>query len=121
MKRILAGIAFASIAATSAFADDMATRYGNTVVVQGPDGKEVARIYYDQDGAAKRKLPDGAEIVGTWKMEGANLCFSQVTPAPKPEEAKQCAPFSGPKKVGETWKVTTAMGELTATLKAGRP
>jgi hypothetical protein len=54
-------------------------------------------------------------------MEGANLCFNQTEPAPKPAEAKQCAPFPGAKNVGDTWEVMTPQGKLTATLQKGRP
>jgi hypothetical protein len=68
-----------------------------------------------------RKFADGNEQKGTWSMEGANLCFNQTEPAPQPAEAKQCAPFPGAKKVGDTWEVTTPQGKLTATLQQGRP
>jgi hypothetical protein len=100
----------------------MASRYSNTLVVKGPDGKEVARLYYDKDGTAVRKPADGTEIKGTWKMDGANLCFTQVSPPPKPDMTSQCNPFSGPKKVGDTWEVTRPDGiKLTVTLQQGRP
>lgn len=124
MKRILAGVAFAAVSASLAIAadDPMASRYGNTVVVKTADGKEFGRLYYDADHKAVRKMANGQELKGTWAMEGANLCFTQVEPAPaKPEEAKQCAPFSGAKNVGDSWEVTTPQGKLTATLQKGRP
>ena len=96
MKRILAGIAVAAMSVSLAFAaaDPMASRYGNTIVISGPDGKEVGRVYYDADHKVVRKLADGKEVKGTWAMEGANLCFTQTDPAPAtPAEAKQCTPF----------------------------
>ncbi|MEQ1752917.1 MAG: hypothetical protein ABL973_02150 [Micropepsaceae bacterium] len=124
MKRILAGFAVAAMSASLALAadDPMASRYGNTVVIAGPDGKEVGRVYYDADHKVVRKFADGKEVKGTWSMEGANLCFSQTEPAPAtPAEAKQCAPFPGAKAVGDSWEVTTPAGKLKATLQKGRP
>lgn len=124
MKRILAGVAFAALSASLAIAadDPMASRYGNTVVITGPDGKEVGRVYYDADKKVVRKMADGKEIKGTWAMEADKLCFTQVDPAPaKPEEAKQCTPFPGAKNVGDSWEVTTPQGKLKATLTKGRP
>jgi hypothetical protein len=123
MKRIFAGVAVAALSASLAFAadDPMSSRYGNTVVIKGPDGKEVGRVYYDADKKVTRKFADGNEQKGTWSMEGANLCFNQTEPAPKPAEAKQCSPFPGAKNVGDTWEVTTPQGKLTATLQKGRP
>jgi hypothetical protein len=124
MKRILAGFAVAAMSASLVFAadDPMASRYGNTIVISGPDGKEVGRVYYDADHKVIRKMADGKEIKGTWAMEGAKLCFTQVDPAPaKPADAKQCTDFPGAKKVGDSWEVTTPMGKLKATLQKGRP
>jgi hypothetical protein len=123
MKRILAGFAVAAMSASLAFAadDPMASRYGNTIVISGPDGKEVGRVYYDADHKVVRKMADGKEVKGTWAMEGGKLCFLQTDPAPKPEEAKQCNDFPGAKAVGDSWEVTTPMGKLKATLQKGRP
>jgi hypothetical protein len=125
MKRILAGFAVAAMSASLALAadDPMASRYGNTVVVSGPDGKEVGRVYYDADHKIVRRFPDGKEARGTWAMEGANLCFNQTEPAPAtPAEAKQCQPFPGPKNVGDSWEVNLPGGvKGKATLQKGRP
>lgn len=125
MKRILAGFAVAAMSASLAFAadDPMASRYGNTIVVKGSDGKEIGRVYYDADKKVVRKTADGKETKGTWSMEGANLCFNQVEPAPaNAAEAKQCQPFPGAKNVGDTWEVNLPGGvKGTATLQKGRP
>lgn len=120
MKRILAAVAVAAFGASLAIAadDPMASRYGNTVVITGPDGKEVGRIYYDADKKTTRKMADGSEASGTWSLEGNDLCFTQTAPA---AAAKQCQPFSGAKAVGESWDVTTPQGKVKATLTKGRP
>jgi hypothetical protein len=123
MKSMFAGVAVAAMSVSLAIAasDPMASRYGNTIVITGPDGKEVGRIYYDADKKASRKMADGSEVKGTWALEGNKLCFLQMSPAPKPEEAKQCSDFPGAKAVGDSWDVVTPQGKLKATLKQGRP
>jgi hypothetical protein len=126
MKRILASVAVAALSASFAFAaveDPMASRYGNTVVAKGTDGKEVGRTYYNADNTYSRKTPDGKESKGTWKIEGGKLCLTQTDPTPaKPEAATQCFPAPGAQKVGDSWDVQMPDGtKLTATLQKGRP
>jgi len=125
MKRILSGIALTimSLSFANAADDPMASRYGNTLVVKSPDGKEVIRLYYDAGGAMSAKLADGKTTKGTWKLEGDKLCVTQTEPPPDASmTAPQCTPFSGAKKVGDTWDVTRPDGvKLTVTLQQGRP
>jgi hypothetical protein len=126
MKRILVSVALAAFSASLAFAaaeDPMASRFGNTVVAKGADGKEIGRTYYNADNTYSRKTADGKESKGTWKMEGGKLCLTQTEPAPeKPEMAKQCLPAPEAKKIGDSWEVTLADGtKVTATLQKGRP
>ena len=125
MKRILAGIACAALSISLAHAadDPMATRYGNTLIIKGADGKEVIRLYYDQGGTMATKMPDGKTTKATWKMDGDKICVTQTEPAPPPEMASaSCTPFTGAHKVGDTWEVTRPDGtKLTATLQQGRP
>ena len=101
----------------------MASRYGNTLIIKGPDGKEAIRLYYDAGGALSTKAPDGKTTKGTWKMDGDKICVTQTEPAPPAEmAAPQCTPFTGSHKVGDTWEVTRPDGsKLTATLQQGRP
>jgi len=125
MKRIMTGIALVIMSLSFAHAadDPMAWRYGNTLVIKGPDGKEIIRLYYDQGGALSTKMTDGKTSKGTWKLEGDKICVTQTEPAPDPSmPTPQCQPFSGAHKVGDTWEVTRADGvKLTATLQQGRP
>lgn len=124
MKRILIGLALAAAVASFAHAadDPIAPRYGNTLVVKGPDGKELIRLYYDQGGVLSTKTPDGKTTKGTWKMDGDKLCLTQTDPAPPPGMGSQCQPFSGGHKVGDTWEVTRGDGvKMTVTLQQGRP
>ena len=80
MKRMLAAIAFAAVGFSVALAadDPMASRYGNTLVIKGADGKEVIRLYYDQGGALSTKTPDGKTTKATWKMDGEKICVTQT-------------------------------------------
>src|SRR6185436_2256569 len=103
MKRILTGVALAIMSLSFAHAadDPMASRYGNTLVVKAPDGKEVVRLYYDAGGTMSAKLADGKTTKGSWKLEGDKLCVTQTEPAPDASmPGPQCTPFSGAKKVG---------------------
>lgn len=125
MKRIVTGIALAimSLSFANAADDPMASRYGNTLVIKGPDGKEIIRLYYDQNGTISTKMADGKTTKGTWKMEGDKICVTQTEPAPEANmSGAQCQPFTGARKVGETWEVTRPDGvKMTATLQQGRP
>lgn len=124
MKRILAAVAIAAFSVTMAMAadDPMASRYGNTIVAKGADGKEVGRTYYNADGTMSRKTADGKESKGTWKMDGGKICITQTDPAPAAGMGPICLPFPGAKKVGDSWDVTLPDGtKLTATLQQGRP
>jgi hypothetical protein len=125
MKRIMTGIAVALMSLSFAHAadDPMASRYGNTLVIKGPDGKEVIRLYYDQGGGFSAKAADGKTAKGTWKMDGDKICVTQTEPAPDASMPNpSCQPFTGAHKVGDTWEVTRADGtKLTATLQQGRP
>src|SRR5215475_5065101 len=98
MKRILTGVAFAIMSLSFAHAadDPMASRYGNTLVIKGPDGKEVIRLYYDAGGALSTKTADGKTTKGTWKLEGDKICVTQTEPAPEAAmSGPQCQPFTG--------------------------
>jgi YD repeat-containing protein len=125
MKRIMTGIALAIMSLSFAHAadDPMASRYGNTLVIKGPDGKEIIRLYYDAGGTLSTKLPDGKTTKATWKLDGDKICVTQTDPAPDASmAAPQCQPFTGTHKVGDTWDVTRPDGvKLTATLQQGRP
>ena len=125
MKLILMGVAALALSTTFAIAadDPMASRYGNTVVAKGADGKEVGRTYYNADGSYTRKTADGKESKGTWKMDGGKVCLAQTEPAPPAAMAAPvCVPFPGAKNVGDSWDVTLPDGtKLTASLVKGRP
>jgi len=124
MKRIMTALALVIMSLSFAHAadDPMASRYGNTLVIKGPDGKEIIRLYYDAGGTYSGKTPDGKTVKGTWKMDGDKLCVTQTEPPPDATmTGPQCTPFSGAHKVGDTWEVTRPDGKFTATLQQGRP
>ena len=125
MKRILVSIAVAAVSFAAAHAadDPMASRYGNTLVIKGADGKEVARLDYDADGKLSTKLADGKTTKGTWKMDGDKIFVTRTEPPPDAAmSGPECTPFTGAHKVGDTWEVTRPDGmKVTATLQQGRP
>lgn len=123
MKKTLLGVALALTMAVPAFASDpMASRYGNTLVISDASGKELQRIYFNEDKTLTVKTAQG-EMKGTWELKDGKLCITQTEPAPADAtKATTCNPFSGEKKVGDSWTVTGQDGApVTITLVAGRP
>lgn len=117
MKRFVLGLAAAAALSSAAFADPMANRYGNTVVITDAKGG-VLKLMYDQGGAMSVVLPDGTKSTGKWAVKDGKLC---VTADAGPTAGKeQCNPLAD-HKVGDTWEVPMADGtKATAKLVAGR-
>ena len=114
-----AAVAALALAATAspALADPMAGTYGNTVVVTYPGDAKV-KVYVNADGTYTGTGPDGSASGGTWKVDGAQTCFTQTTPAAMPAS---CAPTVD-KKVGDTWtSVGYGDAPITLTIVEGRP
>jgi YD repeat-containing protein len=109
MKRILMGAAAFALSASLAVAadDPMAGRYGNTTTVTNAKG-EVTKLHYNQDGTMAVVLPDGTKTTGKWALKDGKLCVTADAGPQKGQE--QCNPFSGAKKVGDTWEITMADG-----------
>lgn len=103
--------------------EDMASRFGNTVVVKYPNGQEFRRIFYEPDGSAAVRWASGDVVKGSWKLLGSKLCLTQVEPAMRAgERATACNAFGGRKVIGDTWvgESSAAMSE-NYLLEAGRP
>jgi YD repeat-containing protein len=106
MKRILVGAVALALSTTLAFADPMASRYGNTTVITNAKG-EVTKLHYNQDGTMTVILPDGTKTTGKWVVKDGKLC---VTPdAGEFKGKEQCNPLAD-KKVGDTWEITLSDG-----------
>jgi hypothetical protein len=115
-KAAAAALVLAAMAGP-ALADPMASTYGNTVVVTYPGDAKV-KIYVNADGTYTGTGPDGSASSGTWKIDGAQTCFTQSAPAAGPPS---CSP-TVEKKVGDTWTATGQGGAaVSITIVSGRP
>lgn len=117
MKRIVLGLAAAVALSAAAFADVMASRYGNTVVITDTKGG-VTKLMYDKDGKMSVVMPDGTKGTGKWALKDGKLC---ITADAGPTAGKeQCSPVAE-HKVGDEWEVPLADGtKAKAKLVAGR-
>jgi len=103
----------------AALADPMASAYGNTVAITYPNGA-VAKMHIDADGQYTTKGPDGSTMKGSWKIDGANTCFTQTDPAPPAGMGANCNP-TAEKKVGDTWTAHGPNGStISVSIVAGR-
>lgn len=74
MKKLAIAVAFAvSAFAGAAYADVGAGLVGNTVTLTGTDGG-VTKIYYPDASSIVVKGADGAEVAGTWRVDGNKIC-----------------------------------------------
>jgi opacity protein-like surface antigen len=100
MRKILIGVACATLWIGAAYAEDvMASRYGNTTVATDADGTQT-KLYYKADGTftGKRGM---IPLKGTWKVESDKLCItSDMTMPGTPNPL--CAPVAA-HKLGDTW------------------
>jgi hypothetical protein len=117
MKRFVIAFAAATALAGAAFADVMASRYGNTVVITDSKGG-VMKLMYDKDGKMSVVMPDGTKGTGKWALKDGKLC---ITADQGPTAGKeQCNPVTE-HKVGDEWEVPLADGTKgKAKLVAGR-
>jgi hypothetical protein len=74
MKKLAIAVAFAvSTFAGAAYANVGAGLVGNTVTLTGADGG-VMKIYYPDASNIVVKGADGAEVAGTWRVDGNKIC-----------------------------------------------
>ncbi|HEY2069851.1 MAG TPA: hypothetical protein VGG48_09880 [Rhizomicrobium sp.] len=122
MIRTILASAAVCLLATAASANPFDAAYGNTVTQVFPDGKTFT-IYVNQDGTWEQRGPDGV-TKGTFAWKTAtNVCFTQVSPAPKdPSQATNCNEIKGEHKVGDSWTETLPnnAGSIKMSITAGR-
>lgn len=124
MRKVALGIAFVLMAGAAYAEDDpMANTYSNTVQVTNAKG-EVSKLLFGQDKSYSSMTADGKTVTGTWELaaDKSQICYTQTDPAPAPEvKQPACAPFLGPRNVGDTWKQAGTTGEeVTVELVGGR-
>ncbi len=119
MNRILiAGISTLALTAAPAMAGDMSGYFGNTVMCKYTNG-DITRVYVDKDGTFTVVPTGHPQSSGTWKDDGANVCYTQTNPAPS-ADMKQVCNSSQARAVGDSWTVSDPFGgQCTATLTAG--
>lgn len=118
MIRTLTASALALVAlSATAFADPMASRYGNTIVITNAKG-EVTKLHYEADGTFKAMAPAG-EIKGTWTVADGKLCLTQVEPAPAADAQPICNPVTE-HAVGDKWEMGEGDAKVTIELVQGR-
>jgi len=115
MKRvILIAAAFACCAGTARGANPMASLFGNTLTVVGPEGTTV--LWYKPDNTFTGIDEKSVRISGTWQYAADELCSFVTTPVPK---EKHCGRL-GPHSVGDKWEATRPNGaKVHLSLTAG--
>jgi hypothetical protein len=92
------------VSSAVAFADDdiMATRYGNTVIVNSVNRPE-AHLYYNADHTFTGKVIGmDFQLRGTWRTDGADICMNYDPPPPGVTNPS-CVPAEA-HQIGDTWK-----------------
>jgi hypothetical protein len=115
MKKLIAALALAALAATPALAETMENSFGNTIVVTTASGANV-RYHFNADGSYTQIAPDGTNLNGAWTQTGDQLCMT-----PQGSAQPACVTVEQGKNVGDTWQQAGADGsQITVMLQAGR-
>ncbi|MEQ9518348.1 MAG: hypothetical protein RLN89_02785 [Parvibaculum sp.] len=100
--------------ASVAGADVGAGLVGNTVTLTSSDGAET-QIYYADGSKIVIKTSEGAEIPGTWRVEGNTICTSA---GDAPESCT--APIDEAPIVGSAGSIEGEAGSVAWAVSAGR-
>jgi hypothetical protein len=117
LRAFLIGSA-AALALAGAANADMSGLVGNTVTLSGANNFSV-KVQLHPDGTYQTTTAQGV-VKGTWKADGAQLCYTQTDPAPPAGRPNPfCVQGMDGKKVGDTWTQpgpnnTTMNGTVTA-------
>ncbi len=114
MNKILLSIGILIASAGIALADIGAGLVGNTVILTEPDGEEIRIFYVDTENIVL-KLPDGAEVPGTWRVVDDTICTTAGS------EAETCStPISEPPAVGSSGTLEAEEGAVAWAVTAGK-
>lgn len=120
MRSMFAALAATALMATPAFAEDpLMGSYGNTVTITNAKG-EVTRLFVNEDKSYEAKLPGDVLHKGTWAIEGDQICFTLVDPAPPADAKPVCGLVEGGRKAGDTWETGEGDQKVTIAITAGR-
>jgi hypothetical protein len=111
----------AALAAVMALAAPMAAHaaptglFGNTLQITTSDGA-IIKVLVDKDGTYKRVNADGTSSSGAWAETADTICFTPMTPAPKPATCLHKITQG----VGDSWTDKIGSTDLKLTITAGR-
>ncbi len=113
--------AFGALALAGAAHADMSGMVGNTMIVTTPDGGTI-RVQMHADGSYQAAVANGPTNKGTWAAQGAQLCYTQVDPAPTADQPQPiCVPGMDGHKAGDSWSTAGPNGaDLKMTIEAGQ-
>jgi hypothetical protein len=110
----------AALALAGAAHADMSGLVGNTVNLSGANGFSV-KVQLHPDGTYQTTTAQGT-VKGTWKADGAQLCYTQTDPAPAAGRPNPfCVQGMDGRKVGDTWTQPGPGGAtMNGTVTAGQ-
>ncbi len=114
MKKLVLTAAALAMSTSFALADIGAGLVGNTVTLTGPDGT-VTKVHYPDASNIVLKLPDGAEVPGTWRVEGNSIC---TTAGDQPENCTP--PIDEAPAVGSSGTIDGEAGSVAWAVTAGK-
>ena len=86
---------------------------GRTARVELADGR-IIHVTHNRDGTARMTGKD-LDMTGTWSVADGKLCFDW------PKEPKECWPYAGPLKPGQTVRSTSDRGQVITTTLMDQP
>lgn len=114
MKKLLLSAAILVATAGGAFADIGAGLIGNTVTLTGPDGS-VTKIFYPDASTLVMKVPTGAEVPGTWRVDGDTICTAAG------DQPENCTPpITEAPAVGGSGEIVGEAGAVGWMISAGK-
>jgi len=114
MKKLVLTAAMLAMSTSFAMADIGAGLVGNTVTLTGPDGT-VTKVHYPDASNIVLKLPDGAEVPGTWRVDGNSIC---TTAGDQPENCTP--PIDDAPAVGSAGSIDGEAGSVAWAVTAGK-
>lgn len=114
MRKLLLGLAVLTLSAGAAFAGEeaMASRFGNTTVIEDGSGA-TTKLYYNADHSFTGSQGD-VQLAGTWKVDGAKVCVTFSGGPPPGYPPTVCTPLED-HAVGDSWQ----SGPFKVSLVAG--
>ena len=121
MKRIAGAALALALMCGTAYADQFAGMYSNTLTVTHADGVK-STVFINADHTWEQHQ-QGATVRGTyvWK-DATHYCMTITDPKPPSDvDPTECEEMTGDHKPGDTWTITDGTGlRATLSITAGR-